>query len=296
MTKEQFRTRMNEGPLILDGATGSNLIAAGMPRGVSTELWTLEHPEVLIDLQRGYVDAGAQVVYAPTFQANRIGLEGRTLPRPIPALIAELVGLSREAAGGRALVAGDVSSTGRFALLEYDELFDAYAEQTAALKEAGVDFIIAETLLSDEEGAVILDAAAGTGLPALCSLTVEADGGLLMGGNIFDACASLEEAGADAVGINCSCGPDQLEAVVAGIRRRVNVPVIAKPNAGLPEITETGAAVYSMGPEPFGVAMRRLYAAGATLLGGCCGTTPAHIRAMARAVSSAGIMRKDESK
>jgi len=143
MTKEQFRARMSEGPLILDGATGSNLIAAGMPRGVSTELWALEHPEVLIGLQRAYVDAGAQVIYAPTFQANRIGLEGRTLPRPIPALTGELVRLSREAAGGRALVAGDVSSTGRFALLEYDELYDAYVEQLTALKEAGVDLIAA---------------------------------------------------------------------------------------------------------------------------------------------------------
>lgn len=284
MTKEQFRARMGEGPLRLDGATGSNLIAAGMPRGVSTELWVLEHPEVLISLQRAYVDAGAQVIYAPTFQANRIGLEGRTLPRPIPALIGELVGLSREAAGGRALVAGDVSSTGRFALLEYDELYDAYAAQLTALKEAGVDLIAAETLLSGEEGAVILDAAAGIGLPVLCSLTVEADGGLLLGGSIYDACAELEGLGADAVGINCSCGPDQLEAVVAGIRRRTGVPVIAKPNAGLPEITETGEAVYSMGPEAFGRAMRPLREAGASLLGGCCGTTPAHIRAMTGAL------------
>lgn len=280
MTKEQFRERMRDGVLFLDGATGSNLIAAGMPRGVSAELWVLDHPDALLALQRAYVDAGSQVIYAPTFQANRIGLEGRTLPRPIPALIGELVGLSREAAGGRALVAGDVSSTGRFALLEYDELYDAYAEQLAALKEAGVDLIAAETLLSADEGAVILDAAAGTGLPVLCSLTVEADGGLLLGGNVYDACAELEGLGADAVGINCSCGPDQLQAVVAGVRRRVGLPVIAKPNAGMPEITETGEAVYSMGPEDFGQAMRPLRDAGAALLGGCCGTTPEHIRAM----------------
>lgn len=277
---------MAKGALILDGATGSNLIAAGMPRGVSTELWVLEHPEVLLSLQRDYVDAGSQVVYAPTFQANRIGLEGRTLPRPIPALIGELVSLSREAAGGRAFVAGDVSSTGRFAVLEYDELYDAYAEQLAALKAAGVDFIAAETLLSSGEGAVILDAASGTGLPVLCSLTVEADGGLLLGGNVFDACAELEELGADAVGVNCSCGPEQLQAVTAGIRRRVRVPVIAKPNAGLPDITETGEAVYSMGPEAFANAMLPLREAGASLLGGCCGTTPEHIRALVRTLEN----------
>ncbi len=284
MTKEQFQDRMGEGPLILDGATGSNLIAAGMPRGVSTELWVLEHPEAILALQRAYVNAGSQVIYAPTFQANRIGLEGRTLPRPIPALIGELVSLSKEAAGGRALVGGDVGSTGRVGLIEYDELYDAYAEQLAALKDAGVDLIVAETLLSAEEGAVIMDAAAGIGLPVLCSLTVEADGGLLLGGNVYDACAELETLGASAVGINCSCGPDQLQAVVAGIRRRVKIPVIAKPNAGLPEITETGEAVYSMGPENFGQAMLPLRDAGASILGGCCGTTPEHIRAMTGAL------------
>lgn len=287
MTKEQFQKRLDSGVLFLDGATGSNLMAAGMPRGVSTELWVLEHPETLLRLQRAFVEAGSQVVYAPTFQANRIGLEGREMAGDIPTLIEELVGLSEDAAGGRALVAGDVSSTGRFALLEYDELFDAYAEQIDALAAAGVDFIAAETLLSAEEGAVILDAAARSGLPVICSLTVEADGGLLMGGNVFDACAELEGLGAAAVGVNCSCGPDQLRAVVAGVRRRVGVPVIAKPNAGLPEISETGEAVYSMGPETFGRAMVDLHGAGAVLLGGCCGTTPEHIRAMVDLLSQA---------
>lgn len=280
MTKREFRARMQEGPLFLDGATGSNLIAAGMPRGVSTELWVLEHPEVLTGLQRAYVAAGSQIVLAPTFQANRVGLAGRDLPEPVPKLIARLVALSREAANGTALVGGDVSSTGKFTTLEYGELYDAYSEQIDALCEAGVDLIAAETLLSPEEGAVILDAASGRDIPVLCSLTVESDGSLLFGGNVFDACADLEALGADAAGINCSCGPDQLAAVIAGIKRRVRIPVIAKPNAGLPAITETGEAVYSMGPEAFARAMVPLRDAGASLLGGCCGTAPEHIRAM----------------
>ncbi len=280
MTKQEFRARMQRGPLFLDGATGSNLIAAGMPRGVSTELWILEHPEVLTGLQKAYAAAGSQLVLAPTFQANRIGLAGRDLPEPVPKLIARLVALSREAANGTALVGGDVSSTGKFAALEYAELYDAYSEQIDALCEAGVDLIAAETLLSAEEGAVILDAASGRDIPVLCSLTVESDGALLFGGNIFDACADLEALGADAVGVNCSCGPDQLAAVIAGIKRRVRIPVIAKPNAGLPTITETGKAVYSMGPDAFARAMVPLRDAGASLLGGCCGTTPEHIRAM----------------
>ncbi len=284
MTKQEFRARMQEGPLYLDGATGSNLIAAGMPRGVSAELWVLEHPDVLTGLQRAYAAAGSQLVLAPTFQANRIGLEGRDLPQPIPALIARLVALSREAAGGRALVGGDVSSTGRFTTLEYTVLYEAYREQIDALCEAGADLIAAETLLSPEEGAIILDAAAGRDIPVLCSLTVESDGALLFGGNVFDACADLEALGAAAVGVNCSCGPDQLTPVIAGIKRRVKIPVIAKPNAGLPTITETGEALYSMGPEAFAKAMIPLREAGAALLGGCCGTTPKHIRAMIQAM------------
>lgn len=281
MTKEEFRARMAEGPLILDGATGSNLIAAGMPRGVQTELWVLDHPEPLLRLQRAYVEAGAEVLYAPTFQATRLTLDGR----PVPAVCRELTALSKRAAGGRALVAGDLTTTGQFAVLEYDELYGVYAEQLAALRDAGADLFVAETLLYAEEAAVILDAASDFGLPVLCSLTVEADGSLLFGGNIFDAAADLEALGASAVGVNCSCGPEQLVSVVAGIRRRVSVPVIAKPNAGLPEIGPDGLAVYPMKPEPFARHMRALRDAGASLLGGCCGTTPAHLRAMREALS-----------
>ncbi len=285
MTRAQFQVRMQEGPLLLDGATGSNLIAAGMPRGVSTELWILEHPEVLLALQRAYAAAGSQVLYAPTFQANRIGLEGRVLPRPLPALIADLVALSREVAEGKALVAGDVSSTGRGGVLDHTELLEVYREQIDALCGAGVDLIAAETLLTVEEGAAILDAASGHDIPVLCSLTVEADGGLLFGGNVFEAASDLEAMGAAAVGINCSCGPDQLASVVAGICSRVSIPVIAKPNAGLPEIMGDGKAVYRMGPEAFAEQMLILYDEGAMLLGGCCGTTPEHIRALSERLS-----------
>ncbi len=280
MTKEQFRARMAEGPLILDGATGSNLIAAGMPRGVQTELWVLEHPEPLLSLQRAYVEAGAEVLYAPTFQATRLTLGGR----PVPDVCRALTALSKQAADGRALVAGDLTTTGRFAVLEYDELYGIYAEQLAALRDAGVDLLVAETLLYAEEAAIILDAAADFDLPVLCSLTVEADGSLLFGGNVFDAAADLAAMGAAAVGVNCSCGPDQLVSVVAGIRERVSVPVLAKPNAGLPEIGPDGLAAYPMGPEAFAGHMLALRGAGAAILGGCCGTTPAHLRAMREAL------------
>lgn len=282
MTKEEFFKRLAQGPLLLDGATGSNLMAAGMPRGVSTELWILDHPDVLVDLQRAYADAGCQVVYAPTFQANGVSMPEADLDDLIPRLVA----LSRQATGGRTLIAGDISSTGRMAPLgpvTYEQLLAGYTAAIAALDRAGVDYLAAETLMTVEEATAILDAAASvTDLPVTVSMTIEADGSLLFGGNVFDAAADLAAMGAAAVGINCSVGPDQLEAVVAGIARRVDVPVIAKPNAGMPEIGPDGVAVYGMGPEAFASAMVRLRDAGATLLGGCCGTTPAHLAELVR--------------
>ncbi len=280
MTKEQLTGRLQQGPLILDGATGSNLMLAGMPRGVSTELWVLEHRQALIDLQRAYVAAGSQVVYAPTFQANRVSMPEADIPSLIPSLVA----VSREAVGGQVLVAGDVSTTGRMAPLgpvTYDELVECYMEAITALKRAGVDYIAAETLMTVEEATAILDAAnAVTDLPVVVSMTIEADGGLLFGGNIFDACEQLEAMGAAAVGINCAVGPDQLTSIIRTLRERVTVPIIAKPNAGMPEINDQGVAVYSMGPEVFGQHMVALRDAGASLLGGCCGTNPEYIRAM----------------
>lgn len=284
MTKEQLTERLQQGPLILDGATGSNLMLAGMPRGVSTELWVLEHRQALIDLQRAYVAAGSQVVYAPTFQANRVSMPDADIPSLIPSLVA----VSREAVGGQVLVVGDVSTTGRMAPLgpvTYDELVECYMEAITALKRAGVDYIAAETLMTVEEATAILDAAnAVTDLPVVMSMTIEADGGLLFGGNIFDACEQLEAMGAAAVGINCAVGPDQLTSIIRTLRERVTVPIIAKPNAGMPEINDQGVAVYSMGPEVFGQHMVALRDAGASLLGGCCGTSPDYIRAMCQSL------------
>ena len=290
MTRKDFAARTAQGPLILDGATGSNLMDAGMPRGVSTELWILEHPEILMALQRAYVDAGSQVVYAPTFQANRISLEGHGIRRNVPELVKALVALSQEAVDGKALIAGDISSTGKlpapYGPMGYEQLFDCYAEQISALAEAGVDFLVAETLLTTDEAMAILDAASSVcELPVVCTLTVEADGGLLLGGNIFDAAVDIEAMGAAAVGLNCSVGPDQLEAVVETLSRRLSVPLVAKPNAGLPEIAADGQAVYSMGSEEFAASMARLHRAGASILGGCCGTTPDYIRALCSAIS-----------
>lgn len=284
MNRNEFQALLAKSPILLDGATGSNLMRAGMPKGVCTEQWILEHPEPFVQLQQAYVEAGSQILYAPTFAANRISLGEHGLADQMEEMIPRLVELSRTAAKGRALLAGDLTTTGKTDL-SYDQLLGLYQEQISLLASAGVDLLVAETMIGAEETMAAIDAAhAVCDLPIVCSLTIEADGSLFFGGNVFETAVMLEELGADAVGINCSVGPDQLTAVVTTLRSSVSLPVLAKPNAGMPVIDEKGNAVYSMKAEDFALHMQALVAAGANLVGGCCGTTPEYIRLLAKAL------------
>ena len=289
MTREEFRRLTEKGVVLLDGATGSNLRLAGMPVGVATEQWVLENPEPLMALQRAYIDAGSRIVYASTFSANRLSLRHFGLEHRVEEMNARLVQISREAAGGRALVAGDLTTVGMplepVGELSYQTLFDVYAQQIEAQAKAGADLLVAETLMSVDEATAAVDAAQSVcDLPIMCTLTVAADGNALYGGSAVEAVTTLQEMGAAAVGINCSCGPDQLEAVVRCMCQVAKIPVIVKPNAGMPQINERGEAIYDMGAADFARHMKKLAALGATVLGGCCGTTPEYIRALAAAV------------
>ncbi len=277
MTKKEFQNLAKQRPIILDGATGSNLMKAGMPRGVCTEQWICENPKPLQELQRAYEKAGSQVVYAPTFSANRISLKNYGLENQVAELNKALIEISRTAVGSQVLVAGDLTTAGKQEI-PYEELLEAYREQIVVQTQEGVDLLVAETMLGVTECMAVLDAAASVcNLPVMCTLTVESDGSLFFGGNIYEAVETLEEMGADAVGINCSTGPDQLLSVVENMRKRVSIPLIVKPNAGMPIINEQGQPVYSMGAQEFADCMKRLVQAGADIIGGCCGTTPEYI-------------------
>lgn len=285
MTKQEFQNLLKKGPLILDGATGSNLRLMGMPPGVCSELWINEHPEILKKLKKDYVDAGSMAVYAPTFLANRFSLSSMGLESEVKRLNLENVKMAREAVEGRAYVAGNLSTTSQplepFGTMTYDRLLDIYKEQISYLCEAGVDYLAAETLLSLEEAMVICDAAAEEcSLPLTLSFTCEGDGNLYFGGNIVEAAVVLQEMGADSVGLNCAVGPDQLEAVIRNLKENLNIPVLAKPNAGIPQIDVHGKAHYSMDADTFAKCMRKLYECGAAVIGGCCGTTPQYIEKM----------------
>lgn len=285
MTIEEFR-RFTQKPVLLDGATGSCLMAAGMPRGICVEKWICEHKEIIQKLQREYINAGSQVIYAPTFGGNRINLTMHGLEQDIEMLNTTLVGYAKEVTGHRAYVAGDITTTGKMMApagdLSYETAFETYREQIRILAGAGVDFIVAETMINIEETLAAIDAARDVcSLPILCSMTVEADGSIFSGGNALEAAVALEAAGASAVGLNCSVGPDQLCAIIRNIHEAVSIPVIAKPNAGMPFIDDMGNAHYSMSPEEFAGHMMTLVDCGATLIGGCCGTSPEYIRAVA---------------
>lgn len=278
MTKQEFQEMVKKGTVLLDGATGSNLMKAGMPRGVCTEQWVCENPRPLMELQKAYKEAGSQIVYAPTFSANRISLANHNLQDKVEELNKELIKISRNAVGAGCLVAGDLTTTGKQEV-PYEELLEAYKEQIMAQIEAGADLLVAETMLGETEPMAVLDAAASIcDLPVMCTLTVESDGSLFFGGNVYDAAMALVDMGADAVGINCSTGPDQLLAVTENLRKAVDIPLIVKPNAGMPVIDDQGCPVYSMDALDFARYMKLLVETGVDIAGGCCGTTPEYIR------------------
>lgn len=282
MTKQEFSALCARGPVLLDGATGSNLMKQGMPRGVCTEQWICENPEPLRALQWAYVEAGSDIIYAPTFSANRHSLARHGLEKEVASLNRRLVCYSREAARGRALVAGDLTTTGEpmapLGRMTYSQLFSIYEEQITALLEAEVDLLVVETMLSVDETAVALEVAQSLcELPVMCSLTVQADGKAYFGGDCVEAVQTFSAMGASAAGINCSCGPEQLTSLVRNMKAATTIPLLVKPNAGMPEISETGEAVYSMKPREFAGHMEQLLQLGANVIGGCCGTEPAFI-------------------
>lgn len=290
MTRQEFRELAASKVLVLDGATGSNLLKRGMPQGACPELWITEHPQVLMELQREYVEAGSNIVYAPTFGGNRIKLQEYGLAERMEELNHALVQISREAVAGRALVAGDLTMTGAqlepMGELTFDELVEIYREQAAMIAEAGVDLIGIETMMSlQETRAAVLGVRGACSLPVIATMSFQKNGMTLYGVSAQSAVAVLQGLGVDAVGLNCSAGPDDMLEVVRQMKEVSGVPVIVKPNAGLPVLGSDGTASYTMTAEEFRGHMKALLAAGADIVGGCCGTTPEFIRLLGEEAS-----------
>lgn len=285
MTRGEFAAWCAGDVRLLDGATGTNLYRAGMPRGVCAEAWVLEHPQVLLALQRAYAQAGSQIVYASTFGANRRALAQWGLEDRLEEMNRALVTLSREAVGQRVLVAGDMTTLGHpveeAGAYGYAALLEVYREQVEALAEGGVDLFVVETMMGMTETLAAVEAIRSVSdLPILCTLSVQADGKCYFDGTAVEAAAGLEALGADAVGINCAAGPQQIENTLRRMGEACSLPLAAKPNAGLPRMTDAGEAIYPLPPAEFAGQMVALRDAGARLLGGCCGTDPEYIRAL----------------
>lgn len=286
MSNTELRKQIQEGFFILDGATGSNLQKAGMKSGECPEQWILNHPDIFIDLQKKYIEAGSDAVYAPTFTSTRVKLDEYGLGAKQREYVGRLVGLSKQAVeesrtDRKIYVLGDISMTGLqiqpLGTMPFEELVDIYKEQVTLSVEAGVDGFVIETMMSLQEArAAVLAVKESCDLPVFVTMTFQEDGRTLYGTSPETAMVVLQEMGVDAVGINCSTGPDKMVDAVKSMKRYAKVPVIVKPNAGLPALVD-GETVYDMGPDEFARAMKKLAEAGATVLGGCCGTTPEHI-------------------
>lgn len=287
MTREKFIDFTKDHIIYLDGATGSNLVKAGMPSGVCPEQWILEHREVMLQLQKEYVQAGTNILYAPTFTANRVKLAEYHLEKNMSSMIHDLVAISKEAAastpGHPVYVAGDITMTGEqlrpMGKMELEDLIAIYKEQILCLVDAGADLLVVETMMSlAETRAALIAAKEVCDLPVIATLTFEADGRTLFGTDAKTAAVVLESLGASAIGANCSTGPAQMEGIISDMVSVTMIPIIAKPNAGLPFLDENGTTCYNMEAEEFTEEMQVLVNVGATILGGCCGTTPEFIR------------------
>lgn len=260
-----------------------------MPVGVCPEQWILENSEVLIDLQKRYVEAGTDILFAPTFTASRIKLKEYGLEDHLEEMNRKLVALSKEAAKGtNALVAGDLTMTGEqlypLGDLMFEDLVDVYKEQAKIIAEAGADLFVVETMMSLQEcRAAVLAIREVCDLPVMVSLTYNEDGRTLYGTDPVTAVVVMQSLGADAVGMNCSTGPEAMLEPIAKMAEYAAIPLLAKPNAGMPELID-GQTVFNVEPEEFAEVGKKLVEEGAAIIGGCCGTTPEHIRALKEAV------------
>ena len=290
ISRSRFRKLCDEKVLILDGATGTELIKQGMPSGVSPELWVAEHPEAITAVQQAYADAGSNIVYTPTFGGNEIKLAEFGLADRAFELNKTLAELSIKAVRERGvLVFGDLAPTGKFVEPSgdwaFEEAVNVYKNQVKALAAADVDGFVIETMMDLQEARAALIAVRElfSDAPVMVTLTFDETQRTLTGVTPDAALITLQSLGADAFGCNCSTGPADMAKLIASIKEYAKIPLIAKPNAGLPMLKD-GKTVFNMTPGMFANHVETLLASGVNLLGGCCGTTPRHIAEAAEKV------------
>jgi 5-methyltetrahydrofolate--homocysteine methyltransferase len=269
---------------IFDGAMGTMLQQAGMPSGYCPEAYNLENPTAITAIHQAYLAAGSTIIETNTFGANRLKLSHYNLQNDVEKINKTAAYLARQAAGTQAKVAGSVGPTGKLIAplgdLDFEEAYQAFVEQIRALDEGGVDYILIETIIDIQEmRAALLAAKAASTKPVICQLTFGPDGRTVTGTTPAAAANLLEAMGASVIGANCSLGPQQLIPIIQELRDNTTLPISAQPNAGMPEL-HNGETVFPLNPDAMATYVPALIAAGATYLGGCCGTTPKHISTM----------------
>ena len=274
-------------PILLDGATGTNLLRRGMPAGVCVERWILENPSVISGLQDEYLAAGSDIILAPTFGANSVVLKRHGLEGNLRDYNLRLTELSKAAAqrAGRGFVACDVSPAGLFMRpfgdSSFDELSEVFYQQALVLEEAGADLFFIETQINLAEArAALIGIGKATKKPIFVSLTIDTNS-KTMSGNPLDVCiTALQAAGARAIGCNCSTGPKEMLESLKAAGKYSKVPLIAKANAGMPVTQPDGSTHYDLSPAVFADFGAEMARSGVRIVGGCCGTTPEHIGAL----------------
>lgn len=286
MTRNGWMTLCKSEPVLLDGAWGTELQAKGLPPGEGSDLWNDSHPDDVEAVAASYVEAGSRVILTNTFGASRIMLDGHGQGDRATEINRIGAALSRNAASDRAKVFGSMGPCGKMLMMgdvEEDDLLAAFTEQATALKEGGADALVIETMADLEEAVLAVKAALTTGLPVVASMVYDSGADkdrTMMGVTPEQAAEALVEAGAWAIGANCGQGPEGFIPICERYRAVCDVPLWMKPNAGLPVIVD-GKTTYEMTPPEFAEFALRLRDAGATFIGGCCGTSPAFIAALA---------------
>jgi len=289
--KDIIQQLLAAGPVITDGAWGSQFLELGLSPGELGDAWNLTHPDRVEAIPRAYATAGSQVVLTNTFSANRISLTGHGLEGRIQEINEAGVAISRRAAGGQARVFGSIGPTGKLLVtgdVTSEQLTQVYREQVGFLAGAGAEAIVIETMADLTETSLAIQATREIGLPVVACLAYASGKNrdrTMMGVTPEQAVEALSAAGADVIGANCGQGMSGYVEICRRLRAVTDRPLWIKPNAGLPELVD-GRTVYRTTPEEFAAQVPALLDAGANFVGGCCGTTPAFIRAVAEKVRS----------